>query len=120
MPDLTPAEALGTGPGFSQHWDVETRAGSVALRSGIDKLGEDLAFQIIRTAREQEFRGRRYTPELREDVRIVVQRVATSDSRVQRVEDITIQQSDDASQTAEVQLTVIAETGARGEFVFSV
>jgi len=118
MTDLTNADALGTGLSWTQHWDVETRAGSLGLTSGLDKLGDDLAFSLMQAAREAGLRGRRFNPDLREDARIVARRVANSVSRIETLEALTISEPDDARTTAEVQLTVVANTGARGEFVF--
>lgn len=115
-----PEDALGTGLEFTQHWDTETVAGSFAEASGLDNLGKDISWALLRAVDEEELRGRRYSPELREDIRIVVRRVLSEFSRIETLEEVTISQPDDARRTAEVHLTVTAETDERGEFVFTV
>jgi len=120
MPDPTIAEALGTGIDWTQEWTVGTRAGSIGLTSGIDNLGKDLAWALMQAAREEGLRGRRFSPELREDTHILVRRLASQFSRIANIEDITVTEPDTARRTVEVQLTVAAETGDRGEFVFTV
>lgn len=117
---LTDAETLGVGLDFTQYWDVDVTAGSIGQVDGIANLEKDLAWSLMQAAAEEELRGRRFSPELREDTRIVVRRVATADSRIRRIEDITVSDPDDTRKTVEVQLTIIATTDERGEFVFTV
>jgi len=88
--------------------------------SGLAVLERDLAFALGRSAREEDLRGRRFNPNLREDVRILVRRVASEFDRIASLDAITVAQPDDARRTAEVQLVVEATTGTRGEFVFAV
>lgn len=120
MPDTD--TALGSGVRFQSMWDVETAAGSVDTVSGVEKLGSDLAFALQRAVRESDtkVRGRRFDPDLREDIRILVRRVAAAESRIDSVRDITVTESDDAGRTAEVAMSVVAVTDERGEFVFAV
>lgn len=120
MSELTTAEALGTGLEFTQHWDVAVQAGSIGTISGLENLGKDLAFALLQAAADADVRGRRFTPELREDARIIVRDVVTSDSRIASIDSLTVTEPDDARATAEVQLTVVAITDERGAFVFTV
>ena len=120
MPDLTLTEALGTGISWTQHWDVDTQAGSIGTASGLDNLRKDLGWSLLRAAREEDLRGRRFSPELREDTRIVTKRAVDELSRIRRLESISVTEADDAGTTVEVQLTVITNTDERGEFVFTV
>lgn len=119
--DLTPKEAFGTGLAFEQDWDVDvSTGGSLGLVDGLDVLGRDLAFGISRRVREDDLRGRRFTDDLRADLRIAVRGVARQDSRVDRVAELTVTEADNAQTTAEVELIVIADTDDRGAFVFTV
>jgi hypothetical protein len=115
-----PEDALETGLEFTQEWDTETDAGSFATTSGLDNLGKDISWSLLRAVDEEDIRGRQYSPELREDISILVERVLSDFSRIDAVEDVTVTQPDDARRTAEVQLTVTAVTDERGEFVFTV
>lgn len=113
--DLTEAEMYGRGLSFGSRWDFETRAGSIALAEGEEVLGRDLAFGT--TIELGELLHERLTPDLAEEIKIAVKRVARRDGRIQRVvEPVEVRRTDDAG-TAEVHLTVIAKTGERGEFV---
>lgn len=113
--DPTEAEMYGRGLSFGSRWDFETRAGSIALVEGEDVLGRDLAFGT--TLELGELLHERLTPDLAEEIKIAVKRVARRDGRIQRVvEPVEVRRTDDAG-TAEVQLTVVAKTGERGEFV---
>jgi len=121
MADPTDAEAFGTGLEFERSWDVVTSpTGSFGQVSGLAVLKRDLAFALQQAADERNLRGRRFNADLREDVRILVQNVATEMDRIERLVDATITQPDDARRVAEVQLTVDALDGARGAFVFPV
>ncbi|MFC7323255.1 hypothetical protein ACFQMF_01545 [Halorubrum rutilum] len=121
MAELTDAERFGTGIEFEQSWDVvASETGSIGKTSGLAVLERDLAFALGRAAREEDLRGRRFNPNLREDVRILVRSVVSDIGRIQQLVDATITQPDDARRTAEVQLVVEATTGTRGEFVFTV
>lgn len=119
---MTTDEALGSGLDFEQAFDIDINAGSFATAAGIDKLGVDIAFALHREVRESDtqIRGRRFNPDLREDIRILVRRVMSRISRVERVHDITITETDEASKTAEVAVELTAATDERGEFVFAV
>lgn len=121
MAEPTDAELFGTGIEFEQSWDVvASETGSIGKMSGLAVLERDLAFALGRAAREEELRGRRFNPNLREDVRILARRVTADFNRIASLDAITVTQTDDARQTAEVQLVVEATTGTRGEFVFTV
>jgi hypothetical protein len=97
-------------------WDFETNAGSVELIDGFDVLGRDLAFAAIQHLDVE--RGGLLTPETREDIRIVVKRVAQRDDRVARIiSPIEVEPADDATRMAEVRLELVAETGERGEHI---
>jgi len=117
MSELTPAEALGRGVAFGNLWDFEVRAGSIGDVDGYDVLGRDLAFGTIREL--DSIRGERVDADLAEDVAIAVRRVANRDGRVRRiVEPIDVRAADDRDDaTVEVDLTVVAATGERGEYV---
>jgi len=116
MSELTPAEALGRGISFGRLWDFEVDAGaSIGEVDGYDVLGRDLAFGTIQELDEE--RGRRLTPDLAEDVKIAVRRVANRDGRVSRiVPPIEVREGHETS-WVEVDLTLVANTGDRGEFV---
>jgi len=118
----TTNEALGSGLDFQEEFDINLDAGSVGTVAGIDKLGVDIAFALHRQVRESDtqIRGRRFNPNLREDLRILVRRVMSRESRVDRVHSITITETDEASTTAEVAVELTAATDERGEFVFAV
>jgi hypothetical protein len=121
MADLTDTEAFGTGLDFDRTWDLVTSSsGSFGQVSGLAVLKRDLAFALQQATRERDLRGRRFNADLREDVRILLQNVATEMDRIERLVDATIIQPDDARRVAEVQLTVDALDGARGAFVFLV
>lgn len=116
MPELTPAEALGRGIAFGNLWDFEVRAGSIGDVDGYDLLGRDLAFGTIQEL--DPIRGDRITPDLAEEVKIALRRVANRDGRVRRVVDpIEVRESDQRNATVEAEFTVVASTGERGEFV---
>lgn len=119
MPELTTAEALGTGVAFGDLWDFEVRAGSIGVIDGFDVLGRDLAFGTIRELDEK--RGQRLTPDLAEEVKIALRRVANRDGRVGRiVPPIEVTAPDDQDATAEVAITLVANTGDRGEYVLTI
>lgn len=115
MSELTPAEALGRGLDFASLWDFDVSAGSIGTIDGYDLLGRDLAFGTIQEL--EEHRGDRLTANLAEEVKIALRRVARRDGRVSRVvPPIEVSESDDA-ETAEVAVTLVANTGERGEYV---
>lgn len=116
MSELTNAEALGTGIAFLPNWDFQTAVGSLDTVQGLDVLGRDLAWALQQELDTE--RGQRLTNEAREDIKIAVKRVARRDDRVARViTPVTVEAADDAARTAVVTLTVVAETGDRGELV---
>lgn len=119
MPELTTDEALGTGVAFEDLWDFEVQAGSIGVIDGFDVLGRDLAFGTIQELDEK--RGQRLTPDLAEEVKIALRRVASRDGRVARiVPPIEVTEADDQDATAEVAITLVANTGERGEYVLTV
>jgi len=118
MPELTTDEALGRGVAFGNLWDFEVRAGSMGVVDGFDCLGRDLAFGTVQELDPK--RGELSKPDLAEEVKIAVRRVANRDGRVRRiVPRIEVEQGDTTAR-ADVSLTVIAETGERGEYVLTI
>ena len=119
MSEPTTAEALGTGIAFGDLWDFHVQAGSIGAIDGFDVLGRDLAFGTIQELDEK--RGQPLTPNLAEEVKIALRRVANRDGRVRRiVSPIEVTESDDQEATAEVAMTVVANTAERGEYVLNV
>lgn len=118
MTELTTDEALGRGVAFGNLWDFEVQAGSMGVVDGFDCLGRDLAFGTVQELDTR--RGALAAPDLAEEVKIVVRRVANRDGRVARiVPPIEVEQGDSTA-TAVVRLTVVARTGERGEYVLSI
>jgi len=116
MPELTAEEALGRGVAFGNLWDFDVRAGSIGVVDGYDVLGRDLAWGTIQELDAK--RGQPLTPDLAEEVKIALRRVARRDGRVRRiVPPIDVREAESGDATVEVAITVIANTGERGEYV---
>lgn len=116
MAELTDAEKYGRGIEFGGRWDFNIRSGSMNLIEGQMVLARDLAFATAIELGDE--LNQRLTPNLAEDIKAALRRVASNDDRVVEVVDpIEVLKTDDAA-TAEVQLEVIARDGERGEFIF--
>jgi|APHM01.1.fsa_nt_gi hypothetical protein len=115
---MSAVRSLGTGIEFGRDFDAEvSESGSLDLIGGVDVLGRDLAFGVVAAVRDEGLLGRRLTVDALSDIETAVRRVGQRDSRVSSIVSVDAQRSDSENTRVEIELSIVAETGERGEFV---
>jgi hypothetical protein len=118
---MSTTRTLGTGLEFGRDFDFElTESNSIGLVSGIDVLGRDLAFGTVAAVRDEGLLGRRLDADALSDIETAVRGVGQRDSRVADILSVSATQAASENTQVEIELSIVAETGERGEFILPI
>lgn len=116
----TRAERLGTGIEFDSGWDFSILAGSLEVIDGLDVLGRDLAFALQQEIVDLPLRGEILDVDTEEEVRILIERILSNESRVEGYEVRSVTEAEPEERKLEVELFVKATSGENDELIILV